>query len=243
MTEQLRTKHKPIAHLGISAEFKFLEIDMSNLVSYKTYENFEKQIRGKENLRKRRKDRENKYIQKAKLIDQKKHEYYLKNNTGVSVNTKSRYVPVWDEEKTITEDTWFTLDGKEIKNTQKSNQPWQEDEKEEKEEQKDPSAGEESNTENSEGDVWNEFEITPQGPSAEEEFPSLGGGPPPQIREKIPVIVTKARQKGKNKRNKKKTVVKQDNEFAVSNGDEFTLAQFMTTSDTRRKNNRRKGRR
>lgn len=54
MTEGLRQKYKPIAHLPVATEFKFIEVDLSNHVSYKTYEHFEKQIRERENLRKRR---------------------------------------------------------------------------------------------------------------------------------------------------------------------------------------------
>ena len=249
MNEQLRHKYRPIAHLGLSAEFKFIELDMSNLVSYKNYEHFEKQIRGKENLRKRRQTQENLYNEKAKLIEEKKHEYYMRNNLEVNRKSKSRYVPEWDAEENIKEDTWFTLDGKEIKGQkQKSNQAWannhwnneeNEEIKQEIEEEKENWAkNEELNTKNN-NNVWDEFEIHPKEEKIDE-FPILGRWSPQK--EKIPIIVSKIPSKSINKtQNLNKKIQKDSNND--SGGDSFfTIEQFIVKPQKRRKN-KRKGKR
>lgn len=190
MTEALRNKYKPIGHLPLAAEFKFIEIDLSNLVSYETYETFEKQIRTRENLRKRRIVQEKKYNDKAKLIEEKKYELYLRTNLEVNTKRLSKIVPEWATGTTTKDDTWFTLDGKEIKSEKKPQKAWEGDlEEAPKEEVKEsPAPDEESNKENADENVWDDFQISAQGEPAEE-FPVLGGNQPKK--EKIPVILSK----------------------------------------------------
>ncbi|CAI2359038.1 unnamed protein product [Moneuplotes crassus] len=199
MTEALRVKYKPISHLGISAEFKFIELELSKLVTSKTYEHFEPQIRLKEDYRKRKIEQERKYMEKAKLIAQKKHEYYLKNNITVNLNTKSKQIPVWDTNKALNEDTWFTLDGKEIKADQESSLPWQE--KEEKKRQASPPL-EETGKENSETNIWKDFMIASEN-SCDKHFPALNQKQS-KGQDKVPIIVAKPYTKTTSKRKKKK---------------------------------------
>lgn len=254
MTESVRAKNKLLNHLPIASEFKFVELDLSNLVSYKTYECFEKQIRSRENLRKRRRAQEKKYNDKAKMIEEQKYEYYLRTNLEVNTKRKSRLVPEWATAEVQNDETWFTLDGKEIKKSPKGNKSaWQGEDLEIKEEEKEEEP--EVDKENSDENLWNDFEIKPQGPAADD-FPVLGGGSFKQ--EKIPVIVSKV-SKGKNqpKKNTKKKLkytnddgVKKEvqlnddeSQFLASN-DGFTLDQFMVV-DSRgsKKGRKRKGRR
>ena len=71
MSEMLRKKNRILSHLAIATEFKFIEIDMSNLVSYESFEYYEKQIRSRENLRNKRRAQEERYNDKAQKIEEK----------------------------------------------------------------------------------------------------------------------------------------------------------------------------
>jgi len=262
MTESLRSKNKPIGHLPVSAEFKFIEIDMLNLVSYKTYEIFEKQIRVRENLRKRRIAQEKKYNDKAKLIDEKKHEYYLRTTLEVNPLRKTRLIPEWVANTTATaeDETWFTLDGKEIKSEPKKPYGvWQgnddEETKERIEEAKEPEAVED----NTEDNMWNEFTIQAQG-GIVEEFPALGG-PRTQKPDVIPTIISKnGKAKTQNKKQSTKKSIKFKNDdgekrevflseaesqFLASKDDnKFTLDSFIVIDEKdKRQRRKRKGRR
>jgi hypothetical protein len=253
MTEAIRSKYKPISHLPIASEFKFLEIDLSNLVSFKTYEYFEKQIRSRENLRHRRIAQEKRYNEKAKLIDQKKYEYYLRTNLEVNMNRKTKLVPEWVANNQVEDQTWFTLDGKEIKSDKKAFKPW--DGPEQQPSNNEEAKGTEENKENEEtndndsNSLWNDFKLTPQ----IDEFPALGGGP--KKLEKVPVIQSKKATKpaAKAKNNKKIMKYKDDlgnnreidltgvdAEF-IDNGDHdnFTLQQFIVPASQQRRNRRK----
>lgn len=238
MTEALRSKHKLLGHLSIAAEFKFVEVDMTKLVSYKTFEYFEKQLRTKENLRKRRNAQEQKYNEKAKLIEEKKHEYYMRNNIEVNTKRLSKLVPEWDHNENTKDDSWFTLDGKQIVSqaqtkTHKVWEPRDEDNKEE--ENKDEAKDVETDKENTEDNVWDGFVIKPR-EDTHEEFPSLGGLSY-QKQEKIPVIISKRPPK----KNLINNTIKNWKDSANEDS-QFTLEQFMIVPNkVNRNRNKRKG--
>jgi hypothetical protein len=235
MTEALRSKHKIIGHLSISAEFKFIEVDLTHLVSYKTFECYEKQIRVKENLRKRRNAQEQKYNEKASLIQEKKHEYYLRNNLVVNTKRLSKITPEWDNNENTKEESWFTLDGKQIQieNKAKPHKIWEGSDQDDKEEEKDIEANKENTDDITEENVWDEFEIMPQ------EFPDLGGFSY-QKQEKIPVIMSKLPSK-KNSNKKDNSIKNKLN--PVVEDKEFTLEQFMIAPNKGNRNKKkRKGR-
>ena len=255
MTEAVRTKNKPISHLPIASEFKFLEIDLSDLVSYKTYEHFEKQIRNRENMRHRRIAQEKRYNEKAKLIDEKKYEYYLRTNIQVNMHRKTKLVPEWVSNKEQEDQTWFTLDGKEIKSDKKSFKPWDAPENEPNniEESKEVEENKENEEiDNDDNNLWNDFKLTPQ----KDEFPVLGGGP--KRNEKVPVIYSKKQQKPATKAKKNIKVMKYkddlgnereidltgvDTEFIdTGDHDNFTLQQFIVPSSQQRRNKRKEKR-
>lgn len=242
MTETLRCKHKLLGHLSIAAEFKFVEIDMSKLVSYKTFEYFEKQLRIKENLRKRRNAQEQKYNDKAKLIEEKKHEYYMRNNIEVNTKRLSKLVPEWDHIDNNTEDSWFTLDGKQIQSQAKTNthKIWEGNDEDNKQEDKKNDARHiEADKENTEENVWDGFVIKPR-ENINEEFPTLGGLSY-QKQEKIPVIISKLPKKKNIKNLIKENTIKNWQDSANEDS-QFTLEQFMILPNKGNRNkNRRKG--
>lgn len=253
MTENLRAKNKPIGHLPLSAEFKFIEVDMMKLVSYKSFEHFEKQIRQKENLRKRRLAQEQKYNDKAKLIEEKKYEHYVRTNMVVNTNRKTRLIPEWVTNSNIEDDTWFTLDGKEIKGQKKpSHNAW---EGEDREEGKQDDKQKEEDQENEDDNVWNGFEIKPQG-NLVDDFPALGG-PIRNKPERIPVISNKKHKNmNKNVKTQKKTKIKykndegEDKEVELSDSEsqflaskdsaKFTLDEFIVVDSNRNKRKKKR---
>mmetsp|Transcript_25218 Transcript_25218/g.29073 ORF Transcript_25218/g.29073 Transcript_25218/m.29073 type:complete len:282 (-) Transcript_25218:37-882(-) len=252
MTEALRAKNKPIGHLPLSTEFKFIELDLKPLVSYRTYEHFEQQLKARENARKRRKAQEKRYNEKAKLIDEKKYEIYLKASLEVNMHRKTKLVPEWVANPAQEDQTWFTLDGKEIKAEKKASRPW-----EGKEETKEESKAEEvNNGSNSDHDnVWSGFEINTQKEKVEQ-YPALGKKPINAKTEKIPVIVSKVKAK-QTKTKGKKTFKYKDDEgnykeldlsdsesqyLATGDNDKYTLMNFITPANNSRRN-KKKGRR
>jgi hypothetical protein len=80
MNDLNRRKYRAISHLPKAAEFKFIEVDLSSMVSYKTFELFEKQIRNREKIRQKKVEQEKKYNDKAKLIEERKYECFLRTN-------------------------------------------------------------------------------------------------------------------------------------------------------------------
>ena len=260
MTEVVRAKNKPINHLPIASEFKFIEIDLSNLVSFRTYENFEKQIRTRENLRNRRVAQEKRYNEKAKLIDQKKYEYYLRTNLEVNMHRKTKLVPEWVSNNEKEEQTWFTLDGKEIKSEKKTFKPWdgpEEENKNNNKEAKETEENKENNEVTNDDNLWNEFSLTPQKDEIilapqKDEFPALGGGTTKS--EKVAIIANK-KTKQSTIKSKKNKVLKYkddegnnreidlagvDNEFIdKGDNDNFTIEQFMIPASQLRKNRRK----
>jgi hypothetical protein len=230
MTENQRFKNKPIGHLPLSAEFKFIEIDMMELVSYKSFEHFEKQIRQRENLRKRRIVQEEKYNDKAKLIEEKKYEHYIRTNMVVNINRKTRLIPEWVTNSNIEDDTWFTLDGKKIKSDKKhSHNAWEGEDREDKQEED----KQEEDQENEDENVWDGFKIKPQG-NFVEDFPALGG-PTNNKHEKVPVINNKKHKNGgKNIKKQNKTKIRykndegEDKEIELSDSE----SQFLASKDS-----------
>ena len=85
MSDSLRRRFYPISHLPLSSEFKFIEIDMSNLVSFNSYEYYEKQIRNREKLRDKKRDLEDLYNKNAIKINQNKHQQYLNKNLEINI--------------------------------------------------------------------------------------------------------------------------------------------------------------
>ena len=193
-------------------------------------------------------------MEKAKKIDEKKYEYYLKANLHVTTHKKTRLVPEWVSNTTVEDNTWFTLDGKEIRSEKKpKHRIWEgiDEEIKQKEEHKDT----EPQKENSGDNVWNAFQIKPE-ENPVDDFPALGGGRQQQKHEKVPVIVSKkTTAPAKMRRNAKKTIKYKNDEgveqelnlsdsesqYLVS-GDsgKFTLQQFIQAPSKDNRNKRKK---
>lgn len=251
MTELLRKKYKPIGHLPLATEFKFIEIDLTHLVSYKNYECFEKQILARENIRRKRQAQEKKYNEKAKLIEEKKYEYYLRANLEVNMHRKTRLVPEWVTNTETKDNTWFTLDGKEIK-AEKSQKKkvWEGTDEEIKHEEV---KKEESEEQEIDEGVWGGFEIKPE-EEIVEDFPVLGGLHSHK-HEKIPIISSKKPKPVPKPKVITKTIKYKDDEgiqkelrisdadsqlFSTGNNDKFTLEQFMVVPSKDNRNRRKK---
>lgn len=197
-------------------------------------------------------------MEKAKKIDEKKYEHYLKANLHVTTHKKTRLVPEWVTNTTVEDNTWFTLDGKEIKGEKKStHRIWEgnDEDPKMKEEQKVEQKDTEPEKENSDENVWNAFQIKPEQKPVDD-FPALGGGRQFQKPEKVPVIVSKkTKAPTKMKQSAKKTIrYKNDDgvekelnlsdsesQYLVS-GDsgKFTLQQFILAPAKDNRNKRKK---
>lgn len=235
MNEMNRKKYKAISHLPKAAEFKFLEVDMTSLASTHTLQAFEKQIKGRESVRQKKLEIEQKYNDKAKLIEERKYEYFLKTNLTVTKNRKSKLVPEWDTNNPD-ESSWFTLDGQEIKSNAKK--AWEGENEEAKVDNPSPEVKEmeDNNKENEESNdasnPWNDFKVASSDQHIDE-FPALGGGPSYRT-EKIPVIKSIVKSKSKVT----KPVKKKPATYTNDNGEKQMLnltdfeAQFLAQNDT-----------
>ena len=227
MNEQNRKKYKPIGHLAKASEFKFIEIDLSNIVSYESYEKFEKQIRSREKVRLKKIEQENRYNDKAKLIQERKYEHFLRTNLVVNTNRKSRLVPEWNTNNPD-ETTWFTLDGQEIKS--ESKKAWEGEDEEIKEHPNEPNK--ENEDANQDSNLWSDLDI-PNNQTSNTEFPALGEVASKSKPEKVPVIISKrAKRKGKKNQNRKKTLT-----YTNDKGETHVMdlsdseSQFLDTGD------------
>lgn len=172
MSEALRSKNKPIGHLPISAEYKQIEVDLSNLVTFKTYELFEKQIRSREHLREKRKELEAKYNEKARQIQERKHEHYMRTKIVVNTLKKTKLVPEWVAHSEKEDRAWFARDGKDEHQPQGILQSQEETKQESNVVISEPKHHFEGVGEDNSNDVWSEFSITPA-VADEEHFPAL----------------------------------------------------------------------